>query len=465
MRSLLHPLVVALGALALSAAGQEPVAIGAHDEAVVARARDSVLLWKELDPLLLRRRAMSQDGRAALRHLSESKLLEVLARERSIEVPKAVVEQRWKELDQQIRGSGDARGVVAYLRRARLTEAEFRRFLELSFVHETLTRRALGLPDGATVNGDQQSMWIEEELAARGYVERPPPWKDGVVARATGFDVHADEYARYLRLRLDPEDVEEDCYQLMLYRRMLARMPDLAPEKLAESVAREIERRRTEAESDPRHKGVPYAQLLASQGIAFDTLDEDPAVLVAALSKLWVERSYNDEALRRVYSSEREYFDGVVGPALETSMLFLRAGQFKNEFVTRTFAEAEDELRALAPKIHGRDDFRRLAQERSEEAASREKGGELGFVTPLGGRVPGEIKAEVARRLADAKPFERGLAGPVRLPTGCALLWFESRRPAPAWDVMAQHVQRELRKRFVDEVLPRASLVTEFEAE
>lgn len=466
-RALLRSLLAASCALGLPVVGpaQEPVAIGAADDAVAARAKDSVLTWKELDPLLLRRRAMSQDGRAALRHLSESKLLEVLARERAIEVPEAFVEARWKELDQQIRGSGDARGVEAYLRRARLSEPEFRRFLALSFVQETLTRRALGLADGAAVNGDQQSLWIEEELASRGYVELPPPWKDGVVARGSGFEVRADEYARYLRLRLDPEDVEEDCYQLLLYRRMLARMPDLAPEKLSEYVTREIERRKSEAEADPRHKGVSYAQLLASQGIGFDTLPEDPAVLVAALSKLWVDRSYNDESLRRVYSSEREYFDGTVGPALETAMLFLRAGQFKNDFVSRTFAEAETELRALAPKIASRDDFRRLAKERSEDAASREAGGELGFVTPLGSRVPEEIRSEIARRISAAKPFERGLAGPVRLSTGCVLLWFESRRPAPAWEVMAQHVHRELRRRFVEEVLPRAGLVTAFEVE
>jgi hypothetical protein len=43
------------------------------------------------------------------------------------------------------------------------------------------------------------------------------------------------------------------------------------------------------------------------------------------------------------------------------------------------------------------------------------------------------------------------------------LLWFGARRPAPSWETMASHVHRELRKRFVDEVLPRSSVVYDLE--
>jgi len=41
-------------------------------------------------------------------------------------------------------------------------------------------------------------------------------------------------------------------------------------------------------------------------------------------------------------------------------------------------------------------------------------------------------------------------------------LWFGLRRPAPAWETMAHHVRTELRRRFVDEVLPRSALVPSF---
>jgi len=38
------------------------------------------------------------------------------------------------------------------------------------------------------------------------------------------------------------------------------------------------------------------------------------------------------------------------------------------------------------------------------------------------------------------------------------LLWLGPRRPAPTWDVMARYVQLELRRHFIEEVLPRESV-------
>src|SRR6185503_11512560 len=90
--------------------------IDADDEDVVARALDSVLTWRELDAVLLSRHAMSKDGRAALRHLAESRVLETAGREQGIDVPDRIVEARWKDLDQQILASGDKQGIAGYLK-------------------------------------------------------------------------------------------------------------------------------------------------------------------------------------------------------------------------------------------------------------------------------------------------------------------------------------------------------------
>src|SRR6188508_1766122 len=97
---------------------------------------------------------------------------------------------------------------------------------------------------------------------------------------------------------------------MLLMKRMRARMPDLAPEKLAKYVAEEIQRRRDETSADPRYKGLTYESLLGSQGVLADKLEEDPMIVISALSKLWVERSYDADTLKRVYQDEREAFDG-----------------------------------------------------------------------------------------------------------------------------------------------------------
>ncbi len=48
--------------------------------------------------------------------------------------------------------------------------------------------------------------------------------------------------------------------------------------------------------------------------------------------------------------------------------------------------------------------------------------------------------------------------GPISVSNGAVLLWLGQRRPAPTWEVMSGYVQRELRRRFLEEALPRASV-------
>ena len=84
-------------------------------------------------------------------------------------------------------------------------------------------------------------------------------------------------------------------------------------------------------------------------------------------------------------------------------------------------------------------------------------------------RLPPEIRQQAAQALAGPPPPGAGidpavsLVGPVRVANGFVLLWLGERRPAPSWETMAAHVHRELRKRFLDEVLQKSSVVTVFE--
>jgi hypothetical protein len=437
---------------------------GTEDADVVARAFDSVLVWRDLDAVLLSRHAMAKEGRGALRHLAESRVLEIAGRENGIEVSERVVEARWKDLDQQILASGDKQGIAGYLRRGRLTRDSFLIYLRLAVVQETLTRRALGLRDDAAVSGEQQQLWMDDALKARRYEEFLPPWKEGLAARAAEFTITIPEFVRYMRAHLPEESLRDDCYHALLERRLRARMPDLAAEKLDQYVAEEIQRRRDEAAMDPRYSGVPYDRLIAAQGIVLETLPQDPSIRVAALARAWVDRSYSADDLRRVYNDEREHFDGLFGASIDTYMIFLRAAELTNDFNPRTFVAAEAELKRWKPDIHSLDDFKRLAREKSEDAPTRESGGSLEWITALSPRVPGDVRAEVARALA-IDGGGPGLVGPVRTPTGCMLLWLGERRPGASWDAMQKQVHRELRRRFVEEVLPRSRLSTQFEEE
>ena len=440
------------------------------DDALAARAGDDRLLWKDLDTVLVSRRVLSKEGRDSLKHLAQSTILERLAKERGITVSDAVVEKREKDLDDQVKASGDASGIGGYVRKARLTPEEFRRFLRLSFVQETLTRRALGLDDKAEVKGEQQELWMEEAMRDRAYTEFGPPWKDGIVAKCSDFSIPMSEFLAYLRKRLPPQDLREDCYQLLLLRRLRAKLADVAPDRIEKAVDEEIARRRSEAAADPRNKGVAWERLMVAEGYVVDTIRDDCAIRIAALARVWVDRTLGPEGLKKAYESDRVRFDSLYGAAVDTSMLYLRAAQFKNQLVSKTFQEAEGELEKLAKEIHSFEDFQRLARERSEEAKLRANGGALGFVSAGSVGIPREIQDEVARALATPAAGgtgtdpARSLSAPVRLPTGVALLWFGERRPPPTWDTMAAQVHREMRKKFLDDTLAKSAVVTAFEA-
>jgi hypothetical protein len=143
-------------------------------------------------------------------------------------------------------------------------------------------------------------------------------------------------------------------------------------------------------------------------------------------------------------------------------MLFLRATQFKHDASQRTYTEAEEIFKQIRGQLTSAEAFAKAAHERSEDADSRENGGALGWVSPGNPRIPEEIRAEVQKHLgAHASPGQAagdGLVGPLRTPTGSVLLWLGPRRAAPTWEVMSQQVQRELRRRFLDDVLPRANV-------
>jgi hypothetical protein len=458
---------LALLLLVLFTGQEQPLVPEAADDFVIARAGDTELRWRELDELLLARHGMAPVGREALKHLSETRLVEAAAAEARLTISDADLEQRVKELEQRVRASTEGQTLEQYRRDARLTEAEFRYFLRVGMLQEELTRRALGRPAGEPVNADQNRMWVQEAFTERDYTEFPPPWRDGLVARASGFTVRVIDFVRYLRRRLPPDDVRTDCYQFLLCRRVRARMPDVAQSKVDEYVQKEIERRRRESAQDPKNKGLPFESLLLAQGLSLEGLTRDPGLVVSALSKLWIDRAYDAETLKRSYKDERTYYDDLYGEALDVSVLFLRGAQLKNQLVPRTFGEAEAELRRLAGGLKTLEDFHKAAKQASEDAATREAGGALGWVTAASRSAPPEVRAEVKKRLeTSATPAQiagEGLVGPLRTPTGCVLLWLGPRRGAPTWEVMAGYVQRELRRRFLEEALPRESLIYNLE--
>ncbi len=431
---------------------------------VAASAQDVALSWKDLDALVLDRHGASEVGRQALNHLLRAKLLDRLAADSKLAIGPEPVQKKWTELEGELRRSGQAASLPEYLRANRVTEARFREFLRLGIVQETLARAALGVPANRPVNGEQQEMWLDQIVQQRGTQFLPTPFDGGVAARCGDLEVRVPEFLEHLKQQVADEDLREDCFQALLARRARMRMPDLSDEALARALDLEVERRRVTTERDPGLQGAKFEQVLASQGLTLEVLRRDPAVAIAALSDLWVERQFGEEGLRRTYAAERAWFDARFGEARELRVLFLRGSLARNELNPRTFEDAEKELARLRAQVKNAADFERLAKLRSEDGGTRERGGLLGFVNPGETAVPSELRTAV---FSGPTNEAEHCVGPVRLasPSGAALVWVGAVRPSPGWDEMRGRVYNELRRRFLDECLKPTDVVTYLDRE
>jgi len=433
---------------------QGPTDAPATDSPVVATGKDLVLTRAELLPVLLQRYALSERGRELLRLELQSRVLLRLAEERGVEISDREVERRWKSLDEAVRASGDPRGLAGQIADQGLGADEFRDYLRVSMMHERLTRLALDLPPEAQVTGAQQEIWLDQEMGERGLETHAPPWTDGVIARCGDVELRAEELGLTLLRRLDPAEIRETCWHLLLAKGIERRMPDVSPEARARAADAEVERRRRRAERE--NPAVRFEQVLAAQGRNLEVMRNDPSVTIAALSRLWVDRTAGPDGLRATYERERAFFEGRFGKAAETHMLFLVAARYRNQLNPRTYEDAEAELARLLETVGDTADFAALATRASEEPNTRANGGDLGWVTRLDPRWPAPLREAVFAELDAGKalPATGSAVGPVRLDAGSAVLWVSAVRESPPWEQMAEHVHEELRRRFLLDVLP-----------
>jgi hypothetical protein len=462
-RDLLAKLLLAIAALLFPAGA---AATQAPPEGA-ARHRETTISFPELDHLLLGRFALSKVGRETRLFLLKMRVIEAIAEEYGVIASEAEVDSMAAEIEKGVVAAGKANDLDDYLRRQKVPLEEFRESLRLAVLQQTLARRALGIPENQPISGEQQEMWIERAIGERGLEEFDAPWKDGVILTCGGVSIRRDEFLVFLRKRLDPVELRDALIGLLRVKAMRARMPDLTDGALATAVEEEIQGRRNEVMSDPRYQGIGYGQLLESQGILMDFWPSDPEIVGAALARLWVARSYDEGALRALYEDEREYFDGEFGEAVETWVIFFRAAQHPNELIPRGFEAAEKELYDISREIKSKEAFEAKVSSISEDRASREKKGFLGWVTRLARKGPNPARRAIFKAL-DSGAYKPGspknsptrLIGPVRTKTGVLLLWLGERRPVPSWSSMLVYVHRELRKRFADQALAEEEIWT-----
>lgn len=425
-----------------------------------------VVTFDQLDELLLWRDGMSPIGQRSLQQLLEVRLVEHLGKAAGITITEEDVAKRTAALDDEIRAGGKQGGLEELMREGGVKLEDFRRYLRLSLVHEELTRRALEIPAGTEVTPDQQELWLQNQLKERGTQAEEFPWTKGVVVTSGDLTITRDEFAAHIRSETPENEQREACYLLLLERAVRARMPELGEAGAAAALDREMERRRAEAEADPKFRGAAYEQILTARGLSVEAVRRDPAIQAAALAHEAVDREHDDESLRAEYEKERRRFDSLFGEAVEVRILYMNASPRPDDPLRPSFKAVEEKLRELREGIRSPEDFLAAVEIHSQDRGTRERKGLLGNLSRAGDSADLAGLRQAAFAVVDRAPDACAgeVFGPVRLTNGAALAMLGDRIPAPTWPQMRKNVHQDLRRRFLEATLVREQVVSYLDA-
>jgi len=372
-----------------------------------------------------------EDVQSALEHLLQIQLVEVEAGMRGYKASAEEVEARYREANDALQAAGLE---LAHELKARgLSEAEFRKLLADSLLHERLARADLKLPEGSQVSAAQLQDWTRERIAKILAAAEPAP--DLALSSGPYHISHLDVGNTLLRA-MPAAKLRDFVGQCVLESALPAWGAAHGVELTDAVLVAEVEWRRRRVAENPNYKGATYEDLLAARGSSVEGVLASMELRVAGWLRLYAEAQWPDSWFDTLSAEERSALDQEFGVAREISWLLLHAKDAKESELDVNLAEAAEELRGWKAEMKSPDGFAALAERYSEHEESRRRGGRFGLVHRL---EPG-----VDPLLCEAafKATLNEISEPMPVTGGLALLLVHSERPRPPEAEFRKIVQR-----------------------
>ncbi|GAB4148765.1 MAG: hypothetical protein Fur0037_17080 [Planctomycetota bacterium] len=436
------PAPIALSALLLFAAPQDPPVVVAHyrlGDQVRAIDMDEIAL--EMAFHLVRK----QEGREAVRHLCDTRLVTEAARRLLVLPDSREVEAFRAKLAALVPAGPD--GSEQRRTIARLPSEE----LASSMAFDRLVRKALEMPPDEPVSSDMRKLWLAEERERHQIVDDPDALPVGSALRIDGVDVPMLLLGRLLAFKATAEQIEGYVRQIVLLRSLEAMAAERGIRVGREDLEAELAERAREVEADPRYRGISFAELLKSQGFTEESLLRSNVFRASVLQRKLAEVVHPRSEFLAALAADRAAILERYGARRRIRGIFLRAMEHPNELIPRTFEQAASKLEELAGKANTVP-FERLAMVESEHGESKTRGGDLGFVAR---REPGFPEPLLAAAFA-LQP--ETISSPIRCGDGVWIVEVVEAEPDPPDDVILRRWRDKSIEEQMRSMLERAAI-------
>jgi hypothetical protein len=379
-------------------------------------------------------------GREAAEHLANTTIVTMEATAKKLMPADAETRAFWEEQKAAMRRAGQKPELMPVVRNS--SEEEMLHSLALHLANEKLVRAELRMKRDEAVSPDMLKLWLAEARKRHKVVTDPDQLPAGTAARVDDQELSMLELGRLLLRTSEDEEQLKFVQQVVVLKTVdqLARQHDV---QVSEAELRaELQVRAADAASDPSYKGIPFEQLLKSQGLTPDLLMRSPVFRAQILQRKLALKLHPAAELEARLHEDRKAVLAEFGARRRLGGIFVRALDKPNELVPRDFPKAMAHLAQLRKQLGEGRDFELMAKIETEDPTSKPRGGDLGFHHAREERRKDALpEAVLAAGFALAA---NEVSQPIQVPEGCWLVKVLAIEPEPSDAELVQRMRDQI---------------------
>lgn len=413
------------------------------DPRLAARFTGGGVTWKDFHLEIARRYRGRDFAKSALNNLIETRIVGIESRKRGLRPDKLAVEARFQQIQRQL---AQTKKKLSDLLKARhMTRDEFHQVVELSINTEALVRQDLGLEPGTQPDPRKIKLWMSEKKKEMGVVTDLIKLPPDVCARIKDKDIPLDRLGESMARILDPKDKKRILREMVAYRLLQRKGKELAIELKPGDIEAQLERRRRDFESRPQlaQQGLKMEDLLRAQGRTIQDLVRGEVFRTNILIQKIGDKLYPMSRIEADSVQRRDYWRDRVGPSRRVLRLWVQGPP------RRTRADAEVLLGGIAKQIQSQQAFQALARKFSEDTASKQLAGDIGYLHRVQARFPIPLLAAAFDRPIGA--FSPKI---IEESGGFSLVYVTQEKPGPKgkelWEAIRRFQMTELLAKMIE---------------